>query len=103
MNFEQSYNENKELIFFNSTKKDTLFVDKILLHKFLENEGYTIFWTLTGEKQMRDTVDNYGRNDDFIGITDIMGYAYLDNGEFKENIDLRFKEYKKSDNLTILS
>ncbi len=87
-------NENNELIFFNSTQKDTLFSDKNLLQQFLDDNGYSIFWALTGEKQMRNTVSNHNRDDDFIGITDIMGYAYFDNGEFKENIDLKFEESK---------
>lgn len=88
-------NENNELIFFNSIQENTLFADKNLLQKFLDNNGYSIFWTLTGEKQIRNTSRSHNSDDDFVGITDIMGYAYFDNGEFKENIDLRFEEHKK--------
>jgi hypothetical protein len=67
-----------------------LLADKSLLLNFLEKNGYTIFWILWGEKQVRD-VEEFN-SEDFLGIAEISGYGYFDNNKFIENIDIEFKQ-----------
>jgi len=94
-------NEQGEVIFFDPTvdsgnistfnENGVLLADKNLLLNFLEKNGYTIFWIIWGEKQVRAVE---GFNKDFLGIAEISGYGYFDGDEFIEHIDIDWDEKK---------
>ena len=86
-------NEKGEVVFFDPSLYDgnrsVLMANKDLLLKFLDENEYSIFWTLNGEKMMRET--NYELSSDipFRGYGAISGYAYFEEKEFIENISIK--------------
>ena len=93
-------NENNEIVFFDPTidsccvseynENGVLVTNKTLLLDFLDKNEYSIFWILWGEKQVRST-DAYTMDDDFLGISEISGYGYFDDGKFIESKDVNFE------------
>lgn len=93
-------NEEGEVVFFDPTvdngnistfnENGVLIADKKLLLKFLEENGYILFWILWGEKQVRN-VKGLNHND-FLGISKISGYGYFDDNEFVENMKIVWEE-----------
>ncbi|MDD2697209.1 MAG: hypothetical protein PHF17_00260 [Arcobacteraceae bacterium] len=65
-----------------------LLVKKENLLKFLNDNDLTIVWTIIGEKQIHMPL--YGRHDEFFGLMQINGYAYLDNDKV-ENGKIQIK------------
>jgi hypothetical protein len=94
-------NEDKEIVFFDPTvesccvseynENGVLVANMKLLLDFLDKNGYTIFWILWGEKQVRNTENSFGMNDDFLGISEISGYGYFDGSNFIEHKDVKFE------------
>ncbi len=94
-------NKNDEIVFFDPTvesccvseynENGVLVANKKLLLDFLDKNGYSIFWILWGEKQVRDTESSFGKNDDFLGISEISGYGYFDGSNFIESKDVKFE------------
>jgi hypothetical protein len=94
-------NKNDEVVFFDPTVESScvseynengvLVANKKLLLDFLDKNGYSIFWILWGEKQVRDTESSFGKNDDFLGISEISGYGYFDGNNFIESKDVKFE------------
>ena len=94
-------NEDKEIVFFDPTvesccvseynENGVLVANKKLLLDFLDENGYSIFWILWGEKKVRNTESKFGNNDDFLGISEISGYGYFDGNDFIESNDVKFE------------
>jgi len=94
-------NKNNQVVFFDPTvesccvseynENGVLVANKKLLLEFLDKNGYSIFWILWGEKQVRNTESSFGKNDDFLGISEISGYGYFDGINFIESKDVKFE------------
>jgi hypothetical protein len=107
MNLRQSLNDgewinkNNEVVFFDPTvesccvseynENGVLVANKKLLLDYLDKNGYSIFWILWGEKEVRNTESSFGKNDDFLGISEISGYGYLNGSNFIESKDVKFE------------
>jgi len=94
-------NKNDEVVFFDPTvesccvseynENGVLVTNKKILLDFLDKNGYSIFWILWGEKQVRNTESSFEKNDDFLGISEISGYGYFDGNNFIESKDVKFE------------
>ncbi|MBS4067095.1 MAG: ATP-binding protein [Sulfurimonas sp.] len=83
-------NQNGEVVFFDPTIKSccvspynedgVLVTDKKLLLEFLEKKGYALIWVMWGEKQVKNSDLDNGK-DDFLGIAEIDGFACLDKNK----------------------
>lgn len=88
------FNQKESLIvlatrIFEDTFPSALLIDKQVLINFLNTNGYSIFWTLLGEKQLIG--GNFPRKD-FAGRTEIIGsYAMDMRGQVIGNYDAKFK------------
>lgn len=64
------------------------FIDKNEFLRFLSRNGYSVFWTVLGDKQI---IGNRGYNDDNISSISISGIYHFEDGVFKGNTT-EFKE-----------
>ncbi len=90
-------NDNNEVVFFDPTintssisifsEKGVLIANKKILADFLYKNGYTILWIIWGEKQVRDSSDDFNddfNDEDFLGISEIDSYSYLEGNKIIE-------------------
>lgn len=82
--FDQTIRSNIEFEYSNNS---ALVANKELLLKFLDENGLSIVWVMWGEKQVRETEINHN-HDDFLGIAEIDGFAYLDRNKIIDS-DIR--------------
>lgn len=91
-------NEEGKVVFFDpsissccineNNSSGVLMADKKILLDFLDQNGYTLFWTLNAEKMMKDTDYMNTSKNKFLGFGKISGYGYFEDDVFIENIDI---------------
>lgn len=73
-------------------ENSVLFADKKLLLEFLEKNNLTLVWMMWGEKQVRNSGGNYGK-EDFLGIAELQSISYWDGSKIiDEPIKIRFEK-----------